>query len=202
MDKSNLTSRQREVLSLREQGLSCMDIAKKLQCSKQNVYGVIASANKRMAREIVQDVSEKKQNKKKAYDQYNYAMYNDRDFSCLSEMERLCMSCKISGMTYRQISEEKGVSISSVGVLLKRAREKLNGTYDRVAIAEASKKNRVKLGKEIVSERNKKSYLKNREERIKNMKEYNKIYYQKHREEILSRQKEKLKRERRDNDLP
>ena len=173
MDQSNLTSRQREVLSLRKQGLSCMEIAKKLQCSKQNVYGIIDSANKRMAREIVQHVSENKQNKKKACAQNNYAMYDDRDFSCLTGMERLCMSCKISGMTYRQISEEKGVSISSVGVLLKRAREKLNGTYDRVAIAEASKKNREKLGKEIVSERNKKSYLKKREERIKNMKEYN-----------------------------
>ena len=53
--------------------------------------------------------------------------YKDCDFSILSEKERFCIEGRISGMTYKQLSEKLGVTPPYIGRLLHDARCKLDG---------------------------------------------------------------------------
>lgn len=53
--------------------------------------------------------------------------------SILSSRERESVKGKIDGRSYRQIADSLGISVSAVGVLLSRARAKLEGgeTYEQ-----------------------------------------------------------------------
>ena len=98
---------------------------------------------------------------------------------------------KING-SHRQISDRLGISTGCIGVLLQRARGKLDGTYHDGLRLDINRKRReyVLKNPEKEKESRKKSYRKNREKRIEDMREYNKQYYQKHRIEILHKKKE------------
>lgn len=101
------------------------------------------------------------------------------------------ISLKVEGLTHRQISDRLGISTNCIGVLLQRARGKLDGTYHDGLRLDINRKRReyVLKNPEKEKESRKKSYRKNREKRIEDMREYNKQYYQKHRIEILHKKK-------------
>ena len=110
----------------------------------------------------------------------------------LSPREREVISLKVEGLTHRQISDRLGISTGCIGVLLQRARGKLDGTYHDGLRLDINRKRReyVLKNPEKEKESRKKSYRKNREKRIEDMREYNKQYYQKHRIEILHKKKD------------
>lgn len=110
----------------------------------------------------------------------------------LSPREREVISLKVEGLTHRQISDRLGISTNCIGVLLQRARGKLDGTYHDGLRLDINRKRReyVLKNPEKEKESRKKSYRKNREKRIEDMREYNKQYYQKHRIEILHKKKD------------
>lgn len=170
---------------------SLTEIAKEMNCSKQNVSELIKSAQERYIRiQGKQECASTKIQQCSTTIPHNaYEIYANYDLSVLTPREKEMMLLKISGLSYREIANKLGlISTSGVGVILRRAREKLTGTYNRDEINKKAQEWR-KKNPEKVKEVNKKQYVKNREKRIKDMKQYNKKYYQEHREEILEKQK-------------
>lgn len=194
-----LTDRQRTAVSIALEGKTQAEIAKTMGTSVQNVSSLIKTAIARNAR--LQSSS------KKGVDQQrhkisshspqkrgsDYSRYKCSDFSVLTPREREIITLKIDGLTHQQVANKLDIQISSVGVLLQRARQKLDGTYHdglRLIVNRRQRESRLK-NPAREKENRKKTYLRYREKRIADMKEYNKKYYQRHRDEILTRQKEK-----------
>lgn len=196
-DLSILTSRQREAFEMLLSGKKYSEIAAEMGCSKENIYGLIKVARKRLdSPPPVPSLTP--QNKKvvnKKVRSTKNMKYADYDFSHLSDKQRFCMESHIAGMTYNQIAEALGVTPQYVSCVLYDARCKLdNVPNERLRrIAEHQKEYREKLGpdkKERFYNAHKKYYQKNRDKMIERFKEYNKSYYAKNRERILARQKE------------
>lgn len=191
IDLDVLTDRQRIAVQTILDGKTLTEIAKEMKCSKQNVSALIKSAQDRYIR--IQGKQEHTSIKMKQCPttiRHNvYEIYENYDLSELTPREKEMMLLKISGLSYREIANKLGlISTSGVGVILQRAREKLDGTYNRDEINKKMQEWR-KRNPEKVKEVNKKQYIINREKRIKDMKIYNKKYYQEHREQILEKRK-------------
>lgn len=130
---------------------------------------------------------------------YNYSTYKDRDLSILTTLQKEILMLKISGNTSKEIAEKLSVSVNTVGTLLQKARNKLDGKMtssekwykkNREKVLQSRKLSRedpIKVKKR--QETDKKYYAKNKER----FSDYNKQYYQAHREEILLRQRERYK---------
>lgn len=127
-----------------------------------------------------------------------YEGYKDKDLSALSPREKELMTLKIAGLTHQQISDRLDITSGCIGVLLQKARAKLDGTYyDGLRLDINRRRHECILrDPEREKENKKRTYIKNREKIIADMKEYNKKYYQQHREEILKRQKERQQKDR------
>ena len=188
-DYTKLTDRQLEVLLLRTSGMTILGIAKELGCTKQNVWTVIKSAEKRLISDnktikkdkqhgkINQPAIKLKQHKRRKARNIIDFSSEDIDISVLSPTEKNVYCLRCGGKKYIEIAEELGLSISSVGEHLRRIKSKLLDTHNYKA---------------KMREKNKYYYNKNRDKRILNMVAYNKKYYLKNKEEILKKRKEKL----------
>lgn len=197
-DLSILTSRQREAFEMLLSGKKYSEIATKMGCSKQNIYGLIKVARKRLDSPppVPSPTPRKKPDPKKRGRTTKNLKYADYDFSHLTEIQRFCMESHIAGKTYRQIAETLGITPPYVSNILYDARCKLdNVPNERLRRnAEHQKKYRAKLDpvkKEKFYNAHKKYYQKNRDKMIERFKEYNKSYYAMNRERILARQKER-----------
>lgn len=194
-----LTERQRTAVSMVLEGKTQAEIGKTMGTSVQNVSSLIKTAiarNARLQSSSKKGVDQQRQTisshplQKRGTD---YSRYKGRDFSVLTPREQEIITLKIDGLTHQQVANKLDIHISSVGVLLQRARQKLDGTYHdglRLIVNHRQRESRLK-NPAREKENRKKTYLKYREKRIADMKKYNKKYYQRHRDEILTRQKEK-----------
>lgn len=194
-----LTERQRTAVSMALEGKTQAEIGKTMETSVQNVSSLIKTAiarNARLQANSKKNMDQLKQKISPSLPQNrgtDYSRYKGRDFSVLTPREQEIITLKIDGLTHQQVANKLDIHISSVGVLLQRARQKLDGTYHdglRLIVNHRQRESRLK-NPAREKENRKKTYLKYREKRIADMKKYNKKYYQRHRDEILTRQKEK-----------
>ena len=122
-DLSILTSRERETLILKMQGLSAIEISQQLNCCRQNINALLLKARKKLDNPQTNPYIHRRQN-------IDYTQYANCDLSILSRLERIFLSEKISGKSYKEIAEQHHSSITSVGTLLYRAHKKLDNLYD------------------------------------------------------------------------
>ena len=122
-DLSILTSRERETLILKIQGLSAIEISQQLNCCRQNINALLLKARKKLDNPQTNPYIHRRQN-------IDYTQYANCDLSILSRLERIFLSEKISGKSYKEIAEQHHSSITSVGTLLYRAHKKLDDLYD------------------------------------------------------------------------
>ena len=122
-DLSILTSRERETLILKMQGLSAIEISQQLNCCRQNINALLLKARKKLDNPQTNPYIHRRQN-------IDYTQYANCDLSILSRLERIFLSEKISGKSYKEIAEQHHSSITSVGTLLYRAHKKLDDLYD------------------------------------------------------------------------
>ena len=122
-DLSILTSRERETLILKIQGLSAIEISQQLKCCRQNINALLLKARKKLDNPQTNPYIHRRQN-------IDYTQYANCDLSILSRLERIFLSEKISGKSYKEIAEQHHSSITSVGTLLYRAHKKLDDLYD------------------------------------------------------------------------
>ena len=203
-DLSDLTLRQQTIIRMWIDGKNYREISEVFGCSKQNICATIKRIQKildtppdmrtKPAKKIAKPPKKRVKRAKKP-DKHKLPpkdiKYKDYDFSILSEKERLSMEGHISGMTYKQLAEKLGVSPSYLGRLLHDARCKLDGIENEAVIRRRENMKRYcsTLDPEVLKERQRKAYLKNREHMLEYFKEYNKTHYPKNREEYLERQK-------------
>ena len=122
-DLSNLTIRERETLILKMQGLSAIEISQQLNCCRQNINALLLKARKKLDNPQTNPYIHRRQN-------IDYTQYANCDLSILSRLERIFLSEKISGKSYKEIAEQHHSSITSVGTLLYRAHKTLDDLYD------------------------------------------------------------------------
>lgn len=122
-DLSILTARERETLILKMQGLSTVEISKKLNCCRQNINALLLKARKKLDNPQTNTNIHRRQN-------IDYTQYANYDLSILTKLEQTFLLEKISGKSYREIAERHHSTITSVGTLLYRAHKKLNNLYD------------------------------------------------------------------------
>ena len=118
-DLSILTSRERETLILKIQGLSAIEISQQLNCCRQNINALLLKARKKLDNPQTNPYIHRRQN-------IDYTQYANCDFSILSRLELLFSSEKISGRSYKELSERHHSTITTVGILLHRAHKKLD----------------------------------------------------------------------------
>ena len=121
-DLSILTSRERETLILKMQGLSTVEISKKFNCCRQNINALLLKARKKLDNPQTNPYIHRRQN-------IDYTQYANCDLSILSRLERIFLSEKISGKSYKEIAEQHHSTITTVGTLLYRAHKKLDDLY-------------------------------------------------------------------------
>ena len=121
-DLSILTSRERETLILKIQGLSAIEISQQLKCCRQNINALLLKARKKLDNPQTNPYIHRRQN-------IDYTQYANCDLSILSRLERIFLSEKISGKSYKEIAEQHHSTITSVGTLLYRAHKKLDDLY-------------------------------------------------------------------------
>lgn len=116
----------------------------------------------------------------------DFKKYKKCDLSILGQTERLYMKLLMDGIDYKYIAQYCGVKEQTVRCLVSRAKSNFDGMADGL-----KEKNReyYKMRRDKIAEINKKSYQKNRDKRIANMKVYNKEYYRRNRERILANSK-------------
>ena len=122
-DLSILTSRERETLILKMQGLSAIEISQQLNCCRQNINALLLKARKKLDNPQTNPYIHRRQN-------IDYTQYANCDLSILSRLERIFLSEKISGKSYKEIAEQHHSTITTVGTLLYRAHKKLDNLYD------------------------------------------------------------------------
>ena len=121
-DLSILTIRERETLILKMEGLSTVEISKKFNCCRQNINALLIKARKKLDDPQANPNIHRRQN-------IDYTQYANCDLSILSRLERIFLSEKISGKSYKEIAEQHHSTITSVGTLLYRAHKKLDDLY-------------------------------------------------------------------------
>ena len=121
-DLSILTSRERETLILKMQGLSAIEISQQLNCCRQNINALLLKARKKLDNPQTNPYIHRRQN-------IDYTQYANCDLSILSRLERIFLSEKISGNSYKEIAEQHHSTITTVGTLLYRAHKKLDDLY-------------------------------------------------------------------------
>ena len=121
-DLSILTSRERETLILKMQGLSAIEISQQLNCCRQNINALLLKARKKLDNPQTNPYIHRRQN-------IDFTQYANCDLSILSRLERIFLSEKISGKSYKEIAEQHHSTITTVGTLLYRAHKKLDDLY-------------------------------------------------------------------------
>ena len=121
-DLSILTSRERETLILKMQGLSAIEISQQFNCCRQNINALLLKARKKLDNPQTNPYIHRRQN-------IDYTQYANCDLSILSRLERIFLSEKISGKSYKEIAEQHHSTITTVGTLLYRAHKKLDDLY-------------------------------------------------------------------------
>lgn len=196
----NLTARQREVLDMYNAVMSQTEIAKELGCSKQNISIILKTiennerkskeAHKKPARKRSRRGSQKGGRAGRKLAENAYLKYADADLSILSKREKEILLKKIEGRTHGEIADELRISTSAVGVLLKRAVDKLNGrsTYEQ------KNKERINARRRTPEHREKakvwhKNYVASHPDFKDRLRDYNRRYYIENRDRILERQK-------------
>ena len=104
------------------QGLSTVEISKKFNCCRQNINALLIKARKKLDDPQANPNIHRRQN-------IDYTQYANCDLSILSRLERIFLSEKISGKSYKEIAEQHHSTITSVGTLLYRAHKKLDDLY-------------------------------------------------------------------------
>lgn len=200
IDISSLTTRQREVLSLFLDGKMQTEIADILGCSKQNVSIILKTISSNITKPKDKITKTKRENEpkvkkvRKVVDVFSEdrEKYKDSDLSILALREREVLRLRISGKTYGQIADELNISTSAVGVMLGRARSKLDGKEtqaqkyfhaNRKKIYAKRKENSQYIEKQKMY--HEMYYQKN----LGRIREYNSEYYKKNREKILGKKK-------------
>lgn len=122
-DLSILTIREREILILKMQGLSAIEISQQLNCCRQNINALLLKARKKLDNPQTNPSIRRRQN-------IDYTQYANYDLSILTKLEQTFLLEKISGKSYREIAERHHSTITSVGTLLYRAHKKLDNLYD------------------------------------------------------------------------
>lgn len=186
----NFTGNKKIIVEKIRQGYKAPEIAKKLGCSRQNIYSLIDSAVNPKAPIRSKAPSKPGTPSKLNVPSKKHNFENYTDFSTLSNREYQIVSLllKNPNIKYREIGDELGISAGAVGAAINRAAKKLSGRWEeeRTKINERQKKYRERHLKEE-KERNKRYYENNRDKLINGMKEYNREYYQKNKEKILEK---------------
>lgn len=195
-DLSILTPRQKEVFLLYASGKTCVEIARILGCSKQNASALLHAAKRKLEnppQKKAKPRADKPSEKTKKTCLSCYEKYQNCSLDVLTEREREIFSMKLSGMTYSQIAQQVGITSSGVGVLLKNARDRLEGRKTGAEIWNEKNQDKIKSYRKSAdyaikqSERHKK-YAESEKNKEK-MQKYYKEWYQKNRERILEKQR-------------
>ncbi|PKB55863.1 hypothetical protein CRH03_13725 [Clostridium sp. HMb25] len=205
-DLSILSQREKEIMTLKIDGLTYQQIADRLDITSGCVGALIQKSLAKLDGTYTQKKDENTQKKKinshssstNRYNKYDYGVYKDRDLSILSQREKEIMTLKIDGLTYQQIADRLDITSGCVGALIQKSRAKLDGTYHDGLRLTINRRRYESVLRDPVREKEnrKRTYRKNRKKRIADMKEYNKKYYQQHREKLLKRQKERQEKNR------
>ena len=205
-DLSILSQHEKEIMTLKIDGLTYQQIADRLDITSGCVGALIQKSLAKLDGTYTQKKDENTQKKKinshssstNRYNRYDYGVYKDRDLSILSQHEKEIMTLKIDGLTYQQIADRLDITSGCVGALIQKSRAKLDGTYHDGLRLTINRRRYESVLRDPVREKEnrKRTYRKNRKKRIADMKEYNKKYYQQHREKLLKRQKERQEKNR------
>ena len=187
-DLSILSQHEKEIMTLKIDGLTYQQIADRLDITSGCVGALIQKSRAKLDGTY----------RYNRYNRYDYGVYKDRDLSILSQREKEIMTLKIDGLTYQQIADRLDITSGCVGALIQKSRAKLDGTYHDGLRLTINRRRHESVLRDPVREKEnrKRTYRKNRKKRIADMKEYNKKYYQQHREKLLKRQKERQEKNR------
>lgn len=127
IDAENLNEKYKEVFILYKKiGTTQKMVAEELGCTRQNISRILNSIkNKESKAEKQNQKSEKA--KKRTTASENYQQYKTADLSILTGREKEILTMKMEGKTYKEIAEKMETSTSSVGAMLNRAKNKLEG---------------------------------------------------------------------------
>lgn len=95
-DLSILTSRERETLILKMQGLSAIEISQQLNCCRQNINALLLKARKKLDNPQTNPYIHRRQN-------IDYTQYANCDLSILSRLERIFLSEKFLANHIRKL---------------------------------------------------------------------------------------------------
>lgn len=183
MDISILRAEQQEVFKMALSGKSQSEIARELNCSRQNIsvkiqtYCSILDGSTKVLqkKEKVQSAERSHLNNVKSYRKINTFLFGD--LSCLANRERQVVELIISGIKPIEIAKNLELSVGTVYVYLSNAQKKIQGEE----VSPSSKKYRKEYyqkNKDKICEVQKEYYQKNKDK----YHEYQKEYYQKNKD--------------------
>lgn len=125
----------------------------------------------------------------------DYNKYIGADISALTQREKEIFLLRLSGVRNIEIAQRMEITQSAVSVMLCKIRNKIDGNETYAEKYYQNNKGKFldyqKSHPEMAANARKKSYLKNREKRLEEMRKYNREYYQKHKEAILQKRHKK-----------
>lgn len=196
IDAENLNEKYKEVFILYKKiGTTQKMVAEELGCTRQNISLILNSIkNKEPKAEKQNQKSEKA--KKRTTASENYQQYKTADLSILTGREKEILTMKMEGKTYKEIAEKMETSTSSVGAMLNRAKNKLEGKETCQQKYQQKNRELINARRRTPEHREKekkwhRNFMNNHPEFKEHLKAYKREYYLKNRERILEKAKER-----------
>lgn len=196
IDAENLNEKYKEVFILYKKiGTTQKMVAEELGCTRQNISRILNSIkNKESKAEKQNQKSEKA--KKRTTASENYQQYKTADLSILTGREKEILTMKMEGKTYKEIAEKMETSTSSVGAMLNRAKNKLEGKETCQQKYQQKNRELINARRRTPEHREKekkwhRNFMNNHPEFKEHLKAYKREYYLKNRERILEKAKER-----------
>lgn len=186
IDFENLNEKYKEVFILYKKiGMTQKMVAEELGCTRQNISLILNS---------IKNKEPKAEKQKRTTVPENYQQYKSADLSILTDREKEILTMKIGEKTYKEIAERLGISVSSVGAMLNRAKTKLDGkeTYEQINRELINTRRRKKRRTPEQREKEykwRRNYINNHPEFKEHLKAYQREYYLKNRERILGKER-------------
>lgn len=198
IDAENLNEKYKEVFILYKKiGTTQKMVAEELGCTRQNISRILNSIkNKESKTEKLKTEKLKTEKPKRTTASENYQQYKTADLSILTGREKEILTMKMEGKTYKEIAEKMETSTSSVGAMLNRAKNKLEGKETCQQKYQQKNRELINARRRTPEHREKekkwhRNFMNNHPEFKEHLKAYEREYYLKNRERILEKAKER-----------
>ncbi len=198
IDAENLNEKYKEVFILYKKiGTTQKMVAEELGCTRQNISRILNSIkNKESKAEKPKTEKLKTEKPKRTTASENYQQYKTADLSILTGREKEILTMKMEGKTYKEIAEKMETSTSSVGAMLNRAKNKLEGKETCQQKYQQKNRELINARRRTPEHREKekkwhRNFMNNHPEFKEHLKAYEREYYLKNRERILEKAKER-----------